>query len=107
MSFVLKVGERTVRLPGQQGPPRPTDLLQLQNDFKEIFNSDAGVNVLEYLMRMCHFCDPTHVVEDPNGRHSAFQEGQRHVLDSMVAFLTRSPESLKAFVEAMEKQEQE
>ncbi len=103
--LTLKIGERTILLPGQQTEQKPTDLLQLQNDFRELFNSDAGVNVLEYLLRTCHGFRPTHVIEDPSGRHSAFQEGQRHVVNSILAFLIKSPEALAAFVAEMNKEE--
>ena len=53
-------------------------LIQLIKDYKFVFKSDEGINVLSDLMKRCHEFVTTHAKE--NSHESAFLEGQRSVL---------------------------
>ena len=58
--------------------PTNDNRIQLIRDFKFVFKSDEGINVLSDLSKRCHEFVTTHDKQSPT--ESAFLEGQRSVL---------------------------
>lgn len=49
-------------------------------DYRNCFGTESGEKVLEDLRIFCRKESTTHIRDDPNGRNSAFYEGQRNVI---------------------------
>lgn len=86
----LKVGGFVVPL---DVDPGETDLVKLQDQFRAVFENEAGAAVLGYLCRRFFFIHPTYTLKDP--KHTEFQEGNRFVVNSILYFLSRKPEELE------------
>lgn len=95
----LKLGDFDVPLPAQRTMEQ-NNPIKLQEKFKKVFESSDGAEVLSYLMMRCHFSELSYVLGDPH--HSAFQEGQRHVVNSILAFLLKTPEQLQKLYQPQE-----
>lgn len=96
----LKYGSQKLLLPSQR-TKEDNNPLKMQDAFKRTFDNEAGAKVLSYLLFAGHYGEPTYTLGDPH--HTAFREGQRHVVNSILAFLTRTPEELEKILKEMEK----
>jgi len=65
------------------------DLKQLELDYKQVFNSPEGKNVLEDLKKRCSFYSTSHIKGDSH--ESAFLEGTRSVILFINNMLNKKP----------------
>ena len=68
-------------------------LKELQTNYKTIFNTDEGKEVLVDLERRCHYHSTTNVKGDSH--ESAYMEGQRSVLLFIKSMLQKENEKGK------------
>jgi hypothetical protein len=61
-------------------------------DYKQTFGSPHGQRVLRDLMKRFHIMKSTHVSGDPY--ETAFREGERHVLVTLMSTLKIDPDKL-------------
>ena len=65
-------------------------LKQLQNNYKFIFSTDEGTEVLSDLEKRCHYHSTTNVKGDSH--ESAYMEGQRSVILFIKSMLRKDKE---------------
>jgi len=65
------------------------DLKQLELDYKQVFNSPEGKNILEDLKKRCSFYSTSHIKGDSH--ESAFLEGTRSVILFINNMLNKKP----------------
>ena len=68
------------------------DRLQLNSYYKDTFVSVQGQKVLEHLCKKAHVTGSSFVTGDPY--LTAFNEGQRHIVMSILQFLYKNPNQL-------------
>jgi len=72
------------------------DLTRLNNAYKAVFSSPDGDLVLKHLMKTFHVYRPTF---SSSATDTAFKEGQRHVVLSVLRFVCKDQEQLKKYIE--------
>lgn len=64
----------------------------LHKDYESVFKSPAGVNVLNHLSRKFNLSTPTFTQGDTH--MTAFREGQRHVVLTILKFINKDSKQL-------------
>ena len=76
-----------------EGNPIPKYIQELKINYKYIFNTDEGKEVLSDLEKRCHYHSTTNVKGDSH--ESAYMEGQRSVLLFIKSMLRKENEKGK------------
>lgn len=71
--------------------------LRIHRCYVVVFNTPEGREVLKHLARKCHLSSPTFVRGDE--RESAFREGQRHVILSILRYLNKDHDQIINHIE--------
>lgn len=79
---------------------------ELQEAWKRVWGSDAGRMALADLFRRTGVLEISHrfSIEDPNGRDSAFREGQRSVALEILTYLKTTPVELAEIIRQSEQE---
>lgn len=72
------------------------DISRLNDAYKAVFNTPDGDLVLKHLMKTFHVYRPSF---SSDANVTAFKEGQRHVVLSILRFVCRDKEQLKKYME--------
>lgn len=83
---------------------RIADMLHRHEDYKSTFDTPHGERVLRHLMRVSGVTGSSFVAGDPHA--TAFKEGQRHIVMSILKFTKKDTEALiKQIEEGLEPDE--
>ena len=69
-------------------------------DYKRTFGTDSGKRVLQDLMNRGHMLEPSYTVNDAH--ETAFREGERNLVLSILSELKYDLSRLKAHIDSME-----
>jgi hypothetical protein len=75
---------------------RIADISRLNDAYKATFTSPDGDLVLKHLMKTFNVYKPTFTTDPAT---TAFREGQRHVVLSILRFVCRDKEQIKKYIE--------
>lgn len=75
------------------------DIPKIQEAFKDVFGTEKGAKVLSYLMSQTK---TTYAMGDSH--HSAYRQGQRAVVDWIVAFISQTPHDIAELLRQQENQ---
>jgi hypothetical protein len=69
-----------------------TERVNLHKDYETVFKSPAGINVLNHLAKKFNISSPTYTQGDTH--MTAFREGQRHVVLTILKFVNKDSNQL-------------
>ena len=75
--------------------------VKLVRAYRELFSSDAGMEVLNDLCKSCHI---HHSTMDPNPHEMAYKEGERSVVLRILRTIEVNPFDLERAIKAQEQQ---
>ena len=69
----------------------------LHENYKAVFDTPQGQVVIKHLMKIGHVFEPSFTSGDPN--ITAFKEGQRHIVLSILRFLAKDQKELERIIQ--------